>query len=291
MINLSGLLAYLPENKIRELETVTRRIAAAGEAELIILYGSYARGNYRERRGKITGTKSDYDLLAISSDVDRRDRLRSKLRDGFADIAAPVQVIVEDINFVNRSLEENQFFFTDIKREGKILYDSGNCRLADFKGLTPVRRREIAEEDFKEWKKQVDISYKYSKIATAENDLRKAAFELQQTAELCYKTVEMVFTHYNPYEHHLGILRKRALKFDRRLKAAFPQETGAQQDLFDQLDSAYIGARYRSEEEFPVSRDQLVYWSGEAGKLLDLTEMICKEKIENLSRIEREPKA
>lgn len=290
MMDLSGILSYLPDSKIKELEIITQRIIDTKRAEIIILYGSYARGSYREQRGEITGARSDYDILAISSNINTRNGLRSKLWDLFDDIEISVQVIAEEIDFVNKNLGENQFFFSDIKHEGKVLYNSGKYQLADRKEMTPTHRRKIAESDFEEWKKQAAISYKYSQIAIAENDLRKASFELQQVVEVCYKTIEMVFIHYNPHEHKLMILRKRALRFDKRIKEALPYKTKEQKALFNQLDLAYIGARYLSEEEFSVSKEQLAYWNKEARKMLDLTGIICKEKIENLRNIEQELK-
>jgi uncharacterized protein len=103
---------------------------------------------------------------------------------------------------------------------------------------------------------------------------------------MCYTAIEMVFTHYNPYEHNLEMLREHTMPFDSRIKEVLPYETEQQQELFDYLNFAYIGGRYRSEEEFPVTKEQLDYWSKEAQKLLDLTEMVCKERIECLKEIE-----
>ena len=96
----------------------------------------------------------------------------------------------------------------------------------------------------------------------------------------------MVFAHYNPYEHDLGILRRRVLKFDRRVEEALPYNTKEDQELFDYLNFACIGGRYRKEEEFPVTKAQLGYWGKEAKKLLGLTETICQERIECLKGIE-----
>lgn len=282
-MDLSGILSYLPDNKIKELELITQRIVDTKRAEIIIIYGSYARGDYREQRGKITGARSDYDILAISSNINTRNGLRSKLRDLFDDIEISVQVIAEEIDFVNKNLEENQFFFTDINHEGKILYNSDKCKLSSSKDMSPTRRRKIAEEDFKMW-----FGTAEKILDSVREDVRLAAFDLQQAVEMCYKTIEMVFIHYNPHEHKLIVLRKRALEFDQRIKEALPYETKEQKELFDQLDFAYIGARYQSEEEFPVSKEQLAYWNKEAKKLLDLTEVICKEKIEILKNIEQE---
>jgi hypothetical protein len=58
--------------------------------------------------------------------------------------------------------------------------------------------------------------------------------------------------------------------------------------LFDYLNYAYIGGRYRSEEDFPVTKEQLDYWSKESKKLLELTETICRERIECLKEIEKQ---
>jgi len=219
-----------------------------------------------------------------------QNELSSKLREMFNDTGIPVQLIVEDIDFVNNNLEEKQYFFTDIKREGKVLFNSEQHELVDSKQLTPVRRREIAEEDFKQWFGQANEMFDYYLLGREKNYLGSAAFHLQQVIEMCYTTIEMVFTHYNPYEHYLKILKERVLEFDQRVEEALPYETDDQKKLFDYLDYAYIGGRYRSEEEFPVTKEQLDHWSREAKKLLGLTETICKDRIECLREIEQELK-
>ena len=289
MTDLSKTLSHLPESKINELEIITQRIIDTNKAEIVVLFGSYARGNYKEQRGKTKGKKSDYDILVVVSDT--RTELRSKLREMFKDITVPVQLILEKIDFVNSNLEEKQYFFTDIKREGKILFNTGRHQLADSKKLTPTRRREIAEEDFKTWYAQAmrsweDFETNFKKIDNSSVYAQGSSFHLQQVVEMCYTAIEMVFTHYNPYEHNLESLRERTLPFDRRIKDVLPYETEEQKELFDYLNFAYIGGRYRSEEDFPVTKEQLDYWSKEAKKLLDLTETICKERIECLKEIE-----
>jgi len=75
---------------------------------------------------------------------------------------------------------------------------------------------------------------------------------IQQTVEMCYTTIEMVFAHYNPHEHNLYTLRQRAEAFDQRVDEAFPLNTEQETELFEYLNFAYIGGRYRSEEEFPL---------------------------------------
>lgn len=295
MIDLKNILSHLPENKIKELETITERITDTGKAEIIVLYGSYARGDYKEERGKHRGKKSDYDILVIISDCDNDTKfeLQTELSRKFKDISVPVQLIVEKEYYVNSNLREKQYFFTDVKREGKILFDTKKLKLEEPpEELTPTKRREVAEKDFKEWYQQAqgfweDFENNYKKINIDSLYLRKSSFHLQQAVEMCYTAIEMVLTHYNPYEHNLETLRERVIKFDSRIKEVLSYETEEQIELFDYLNFAYIGGRYRSEEDFPISKEQLDYWSEEAQKLLGLTEQICKEKIEILKEIEK----
>lgn len=281
MAQIDKILAYLPKNKVKELQSITHAITGTGMAEMIILFGSYARGNYKEQKG--TGKKSDYDILVITKDRTDQKALKNQAADLFEDISTPVQLIVESIDFVNSNLEEKQYFFTDIKREGKVLFDSGKYQLADSQKITPTQRREMAKKDFKEW---------FTKAKKVMNEVRSdaslAAFDLQQVVEMCYTTIEMVFSHYNPHEHNLALLRRRVLEFDRRIEQALPYESEEQIELFDHLNFAYIGGRYRSEEEFPVTIEQLDYWNKEAKKLLDITQVICEEKIEQLKAVEKE---
>mgnify|MGYP003689957857 CR=1 FL=1 len=84
----------------------------------------------------------------------------------------------------------------------------------------------------------------------------------------------MVFSHYNPHEHNLQILRDRTLKFDARLKVAFLYDTEEEKALFDQLNFAYIGGRYRNEEEFPVTQTKIDFWRKEVELFLELTERL-----------------
>jgi uncharacterized protein len=286
MTDISHILSYLPRPKIEELEKVTRRIVDTGKAEIVVLFGSYARGKYKEKQGATQGKKSDYDILVVTAGVSEAALLEG-LQGKFDDIDVHVQLVAEDIEFVNRKLKEGQFFFSDIKREGKILYTSGRYTLADPENLSPTRRREIAEEDFESWFKKASEFFIGYQDARQRNYAGKAAFELQQAVEMCYKATLMVFTHYIPHEHYLGILLERSAKLDRRMNEALPRDTKEQLELFNHLDCAYIGGRYRSAEEYPVTRDQLDYWARETRKLLDITETLCLERIEHLREIEQ----
>ena len=69
------------------------------------------------------------------------------------------------------------------------------------------------------------------------------------------------------------------ISHDRGLRSIFPRETEEQEYLFDLLDYAYIGARY--DPDYKITKKQLEYLAKCVKKLHEVTERICKEKIES----------
>lgn len=282
MLSFSTLLSNIPANKLKELEIVVQRIADSGNAEIIHLFGSYARGDFKPELYEMQPKKSDFDLLIVTADKAKKEAIEAEFLSTYAfkDVVTLVQLVVETIDTVNRHLENNQFFYTDIAHEGKTLFDSGKVKFAEAKKFTITKRREVAEQEFAKWYKNANGFYLQHKHAINDNYFGIAAFNLQQAVEFAYKTVELVCSQYMPHEHYLSLLRRRAETFDLRMSEPFPQETKEQRHLFDHLDLAYIGGRYMSEEEYTVTKEQLDYWDVEVQKLLAITEVVCKEKIE-----------
>ncbi len=292
MEQIAQQLPHLPQHKIAELETITRQIIETGMACMVILYGSYARGNWKEVPGKNkwffnpefrTGKKSDYDLLVLAKDERDSQDLKNRLYKMFDHAPTAVQATVETLGFVNMHLREGQYFFTEIKEQGIILYADDHVKLAEAENLTPDRLREIAERDFKHWFGTANTAFKYAKYGIRDNDYKKAAFELQQAVEHCYTVIEMVFSRNNPYEHRLSVLRMNAQRYVPEAASCFPQNTEEEKGLFSHLDAAYIGGRYIDEEHYRVSKEQLEYWEKETKKLLELTKKACLAKIEELT--------
>ena len=63
----------------------------------------------------------------------------------------------------------------------------------------------------------------------------------------------------------------------------FPMETQEQKDLFELLDYAYIGARYN--KDYAITKEQLEQLAPCVRKLHEVTERICKEKIDSLGKV------
>ncbi len=184
-------------------------------------------------------------------------------------------------------MSERQYFYSDIKHEGIVLYDSGKCQLSEPpEEVTPTVRREYAEDHFEGWLTQAKGALRSAKHDINDKDYKWAAFHLEQVCEMCYKCILLVYTHYSPSEHDLYKLREQAEKCEPLVEAIFPMETDKQENLFDKLHLSYIGARYI--KSFTVELNEIDYWKSETEKLLSLTEQTCKIKIEALKQIEIE---
>ncbi len=305
MINLKEKLNKLPQDKITDLELITDKIIETGLAEIIILYGSHARGDFKDGRiVEIEGTnvlhRSDYDILVVIDQPDEKQEIEKfyrgsvfpkiigstsiTIRRKLRGLNLSVQIIVEQIDEINKRLKEKQYFYSDIKHEGIVLYDTGKCQLSEPpEEVTPAVRRQYAEDHFEGWFKKAKLIFKECR-----NNLNLASFDLEQVCEMCYKCVLLVYTHYSPREHDLYKLREEAEKCEPLLQDIFLLETDKQENLFSKLNLAYIGARYI--KSFTVEPNEIDYWKPEVEKLLSLTEQSCKIKIEALKKMEIEYK-
>ena len=114
MIDLTNILSYLPKNKIKEIETITQRIIETKKVDMVILFGSYARGTYSDTDGKIRGRKSDYDILVIVRQMNITREVKNLLQEQFDDISRIVNLEIHSAKFINSNIEDAHYFFLDI---------------------------------------------------------------------------------------------------------------------------------------------------------------------------------
>ncbi len=281
-------LSYLPQHKREEIREITSIIKANADVEMIILFGSYARNDWVEdiyTEGHITYEyKSDYDILVImqahsqarkvglwrhiETVVRRRRYIQTRL-----------SLIVHDIDEVNQALAKRQYFFTDIKKEGVLLYDSKRFKLAKAQKQSPEERKQTAQEDFNYWFKSASEFLAGFEFYFNRRSYKIAAFLLHQATERFYVTALLVFTHYKPKQHDIEVLGKSVNNLDPRFLPVFPRTTPEEERLFDLLKKAYIDARYNP--KYKVTKKELEYLAARVKKLQKLTKAICKERIES----------
>ena len=255
---------------------------------MVILFGSYARGDWVEdiyTEGHITYEyKSDFDILVIvkNRQYARRimtwDNMESSIHNSRT-IKTWATVIVHDITEVNKALSKGRYFFTDVKKEGVLLYDSKRFKLEKAQKLTPEERKQIAQQDFNHWYKSARYFFDDFKSNLEKRRNNNSAFNLHQATERFYTAILLVFTHYKPKEHDIKTLGKQAGNLDPRFLPVFSHKTREERRLFELLRKTYIEARYN--RIYKITKKELEYLGERVKKLQQLTKEVCKEKIES----------
>jgi len=238
-------LIHLPQYKRDELKRIVKIIRRQfPSAHMIVLFGSYARGQWVEHtytEGHITYEYiSDFDILVLTrlkktANNHSKQSTVDNLIIQHKAIKTPVSVIYHSVGQVNYRLKEGRYFFSDIKKEGLLLYDSAKFKLARRKKLDPQQRAELAKTDFKQWSKNAKGAYRQFEHATNDRDYKWAAFMLHQATEAFYAAIMLVFINYKPKSHDLRKLSRMAANYDHIFFAVFPQATVVQKDCFDLL--------------------------------------------------------
>ncbi|MBZ9894657.1 MULTISPECIES: nucleotidyltransferase and HEPN domain-containing protein [unclassified Mesorhizobium] len=295
---------HLPEHKQAELARVIEILHAEFEDALaessadwkksgrilkIILFGSYARGDWVDEPLTMKGYRSDFDLLVVVNNNKLSDfaywyKAKDRLERDRA-IKTPTSFIVHSRRFVNTALHQGQYFFTDIRREGIVLYELDSEPLAEPQALTPQAAYQRAEENFqnrlpgvKQWLETFAFQLDRSRI---DGGWRKAAaFTLHQSIEHIYATLLLVLTNYSPPSHKLTFLRALAEDQDRRLSEAWPREQQRHRAWFNTLNEAYVKARYSN--HYLISEEALVWLGERTAELHKCAELVCLQHLRRM---------
>ena len=114
-------ISRLPEYARKDLQQIVSMVLESlPRCEMIILYGSYARGTYiefdeRDEFGILTSFMSDYDILVVTSGMDAKEA--GRILDAVdmkyykrPDHQVPIQFINDDIEKLNSDLSEGRYF-------------------------------------------------------------------------------------------------------------------------------------------------------------------------------------
>jgi uncharacterized protein len=250
-------LEHLPAIKREQLAAVVAILREVAEPEMIVLFGSHARGNWVDDFQ--TGYRSDFDVLvvvknrALVDDHAAWHRVESRARERLGHTV--LSLIIHDVKDVNKQLEKGSYFFADIKKEGVVLYDSQRFVLASEKEHTSEERLARARGWFHEWSEAADDFLRAFEDAFAQGAWKVAAFQLHQATERYYNTVQLCFTAYKPKLHNLEELGRRVVNLHPGFAGVFPRATPDDDARFKQLKDAYIDARYN--RTYHVTRDDL----------------------------------
>ena len=284
-------IAYLPKDKQEDLNFLVNEILKRlPQVEFIILYGSYARGNYVRRSIRIedggipTVKISDYDIYVITSGINSKkaETVLDNVEDIFFsgkdfDRDTPVQFINDDIKIVNKYLEEGRYFYTQIKQEGIVLYNSGKYKLARRRKLNYAEIKEQAQEYFDEKLNEANEFLVDTINAFNRGNYKRASFYLHQACENYYYAIRLTYTLRNNKQHNLSKLSSSVRGYSEDLKMVFPQDTLEEKRLFTLLKAAYVDARYNP--HFVVTKEDINQLTPKVELLRDITKRICESKI------------
>lgn len=198
-----------------------------GRVRNVILFGSYARGDWVDERSIGKGYQSDYDLLIVVSHA----KLVSyyKLWNGlwerlFHDerIKTPVTFIVHTLDHINKELALGRYFFCDIRRQGIMLYETPGSRLKQPQRLSAQDALKMAKDYSAEWFENLEACLDGARFHLDKGQFKKTAFELHQATEAAYHAFLLTLTNYTPATHNLNALRALAEGMDQRLVEAWP---------------------------------------------------------------------
>ncbi|MEQ1956470.1 nucleotidyltransferase and HEPN domain-containing protein [Mesorhizobium sp. CN2-181] len=298
---------HLPDNKQAELARVVEILHAEFEDALadtsadwkksgrilkIILFGSYARGDWVDEPHTMKGYRSDYDLLVVVNNnkladfaywYKAKDRL---VRD--RQIQTPTSFIVHSRRFVNTAIRNQQYFFTDIRGQGIILYELDHEPLEKPKAANSEQTLRIAQDYFtarypgarmwlETWAFQLRRPGEHGEWRNG------AAFSLHQAIEQTYATVLLALTGYSPPSHKLNFLRALAEDQDNRLVAAWPRDQQRHRAWFNTLNEAYVKARYS--KHYQISEEALAWLGDRTRELQKIAETVCEDHIARLRAI------
>ena len=275
------------------IEQIRDIILAKGKNKIshIILFGSFARGNFvfdqYVKDNVRYSYKSDFDILVVMkkaqfkhySNIHLEDEIKKTVSKRYLDKKSYLSLIIEPLEKVNKMLLEGQYFFSDIKKEGILLYQAEGCELAEAGEISLERRKEIAEGHFRNWFRSAESFLDNALYKASKKDYKIGAFELHQATEHFFNCSLLTLTDYKPKTHNLDILNKLCSSQSHQFLTIFPTATEEQKNCFNLLNSAYIDARY--EESYTISKEQLEYLIERVEALKEITKKVCEEKIES----------
>ncbi|MFB8339791.1 nucleotidyltransferase and HEPN domain-containing protein [Brucella cytisi] len=291
---------HLPHVKQRELQRVLEVIfeefedgLKEGAAEFkkrgrivkAILFGSYARGTQVDEPHTGKGYRSDFDLLIIVNnrklaDFDFWRKTEDRLM-RLRDVQTPVNFIVHSLREVNTRIKEGRYFFTDIRKEGIVLYELDPEPLAQPGILNPEDAYRIAKEYFDDRLPHASKFAKGAAFYCQEGDFKEAAFLLHQAIEQAYSTFLLVTTNYSPSSHNLKFLRRLSEGQRNELAKAWPQDQQRYKAWFNIVNEAYVKARYSP--HFDITEEALRWLLKQANALIDEIKKICAVQLKKMS--------
>lgn len=299
MNKMNTSIAHLPEKNQEDLKVIVATILEEVlNVEMIILFGSYARGSQvafdrRVEYGISTSYRSDYDILVIASRIKNEPVFAQKLN-GVGTLFKEktqsdirLEIVYKTMEKVVDFLEKGDFFYSEIRREGILLYDTGSFILPEPHEPEIIEVERQAKEFFQDFFHKGERFLKTAKeFDYPDGEYRMASFHLHQACESFFYAISLTFSQYKPKEHDIRMLIEFNRRYSEDIVNIFPRETAKNEHLFELLKASYVQSRYN--KEFIVHKEDveiLIQW---IERFRDLTLIICGDKLQEFEALAAE---
>ncbi len=180
------------------LGTIGRVLAERVRPELVLLFGSRARGTAR--------LDSDYDLMIVVRDPDAVEASRRVACDVLRALALPVDVLGRSVDEYLRRQHDPGFMDWMIAREGVVLFSTG---AVPQRSQARVRERGRVESSLAMWMERAasDINVAEASLASVNPSVDAVCFHSHAAVEKWLKALLVVHTRaFPPKTHDLSIL-------------------------------------------------------------------------------------
>lgn len=275
------------ELRIKEIANIIVK-TAKDKIAFVILFGSFARGNWVRYRycedGVVHEYASDYDFLVITKkgkqvqstcafDLERKINKEIEKSTSIREVHRS-HIIIESIKCVNDELEKSQYFFCDLIKEGILLYNSGEFQLSKPQEFDKKQKDKITKINYEHWFYSAIGFLTDYQNALKRNDYKLASFYLHQATESLYNCTLLTLGGYKPKSHNLEELNQLCVFYSHDFLTIFPKASKEQKECFNLLQQSYIDARYS--RYFNITRPQLEYLAIRIDNLKNLVEKICQ---------------
>ena len=312
-------LAHLPENKQKDINDIRTIILNDVEGFLanktgkqsnnkvvwIILFGSYARGDYvdNQKKGYISDSAradhighpanaylSDFDILVVVNHLDLLTELAlwNTIEEKANRLTgSPLTLLIHTQKEVLEWLEQGHYFFSDIQKEGVYLHSQNGKPLPEPMPLSNSERLDVAQKHFEQWFDSANSFLKQFKYAINDKELKIAAFLLHQAVERYYSCLLLVLKNYRPRTHDIKTLRHLCIEADTPdspLETIFAENNRFERRCFELLKRAYIDSRYS--EHYKINEEELQWLKSQTEQLKGSTKDTCQQYLNDLQNIQ-----
>ena len=102
-------------DRLHLIPEITRRILSVSQPLKIILFGSYARGDY--------GPDSDLDLLVVLEGIESTRTESNRLRRVLRGLLTPIDVLVATPEQIEKHRKSIGLIYQPVLEEGKVIYE------------------------------------------------------------------------------------------------------------------------------------------------------------------------